>query len=181
MWKKKGLKVGTGHLNTENNKSGRSLKRRKMIRDFIQRQEKKDRLDWQNRLATSEKETRGRVSEWGRCLEASFSASEDTAASSCLYCHTSLEPTDGACSTLKRQFQKIPLFFSFLFLSIASNVDACTMPINMLKLAFRPALRYTQFSFSMCLLWKATFYPQWSPENMGLKLTGRQKQTVNVW
>lgn len=47
-------------------KTGRSLKMRKMIRDYIPRQQNKARLDWQNNLAESEKETRGRVMEWGR-------------------------------------------------------------------------------------------------------------------
>lgn len=49
------------------------------------------------------------------CQETSFS--EDTAGSLPLYRHTSLDPTDGASSTLKRWFQKMPLSFFIIIYS----------------------------------------------------------------
>lgn len=130
---------------------------RKMIRDYIQRQENKGRLDWQNNPAKSEKETRGRVTEWGRGVQDARKAASlplKTLQAACIYtaCHSSLDPTDGACSTLKKIISKDATLF--LSLSIASNIDASMMSINMFKLAVRD-LRCITHSFpSLCTIFE---------------------------
>lgn len=72
--------------------------------------------------------------------------------------------------------ERIPFF---LPLSIVSNIGACMMSINMFKLAAWDLRRILHASPSLGAVFEMPRFIRSGPlENMGLKLTGRRKQTV---